>query len=343
MHTKHKAIKPRPGATRREGFATSLGVIAATLGSAVGLGNIWKFPSLAGQNGGAAFILIYIICAFLVGLPVMISEFIIGRRSHANAVGSFKRLAPGQPWFLTGIAGVLASFLIMFFYTDVAGWVYSYIFKAAAGAFVAVKPGDTANIFNSFVGGLTPIYWQWIVLVVISIVIIAGVTKGIERMTKTLLPILFILLLICDIRSLTLPGASAGLAFLFKPDFSKITWAAILTAMGALLFQAVGGHGHHDHLWQLFWQIREHAVHWHPGNAGGHPGVDHGRPGHLPGGVRLRFQTGCRSLAAVYHHPHGFQGNASRPSRHRVILHPGCHRRHRSDDLPAGCRCRSPT
>jgi NSS family neurotransmitter:Na+ symporter len=227
----------------REGFATSLGVIAATLGSAVGLGNIWKFPSLAGQNGGAAFILIYIICVFLVGLPVMISEFIIGRRSRANAVGSFKKLAPRQPWFLTGIAGVLAAFLIMFFYTDVAGWVYSYIFKSAAGTFAAVRPGDTANIFNNFVGGLTPIFWQWIVLVVISIVIIAGVTKGIERMTKTLLPILFFLLLLCDVRSLTLPGASAGLAFLFKPDFSKITWAVILTAMGLSFFKLSVGMG----------------------------------------------------------------------------------------------------
>jgi NSS family neurotransmitter:Na+ symporter len=236
----------RPEGTRpanREGFATSLGVIAATLGSAVGLGNIWKFPSLAGQNGGAAFILIYIICVFLVGLPVMISEFIIGRRSCANAVGSFKKLAPRQPWFLTGIAGVLAAFLIMFFYTDVAGWVYSYIFKSAAGTFAAVRPGDTTNIFNNFVGGLTPIFWQWIVLVVISIVIIAGVTRGIERMTKILLPILFILLLICDVRSLTLPGASAGLAFLFKPDFSKITWTVILTAMGLSFFKLSVGMG----------------------------------------------------------------------------------------------------
>ncbi|PKQ21333.1 MAG: transporter [Actinobacteria bacterium HGW-Actinobacteria-6] len=231
-------------APTREGFTTTLGVLAATLGSAVGLGNIWKFPSLTGQNGGAAFVLVYIVCVALIGLPVMIAEFIIGRRANANNVGAFKKLAPTKPWYLTGVAGVVAAFLIMFFYTDVAGWVYSYAFKALTGAFANADSTQTADIFSQYIGSVAgPLVWQWIVLVVISVVIIAGVTKGIERMTKTLLPILFVLLLICDVRALTLPGAFAGVEYLFKPDFAKITAPVILAALGLAFFKLSIGMG----------------------------------------------------------------------------------------------------
>ena len=231
-------------APSREGFTTTLGVLAATLGSAVGLGNIWKFPSLTGQNGGAAFVLVYIICVALIGLPVMIAEFIIGRRADANNVGAFKKLAPTKPWYLTGVAGVVAAFLIMFFYTDVAGWVYSYAFKALTGAFAHTDSTQTADIFSRYIGSVAgPLVWQWIVLVVISVVIIAGVTKGIERMTKTLLPILFVLLLICDVRALTLPGALAGVEYFFKPDFAKITAPVILAALGLAFFKLSIGMG----------------------------------------------------------------------------------------------------
>lgn len=229
---------------KREGFSSTLGVLAATLGSAVGLGNIWKFPSLTGENGGAAFVFVYLICVLLIGLPVMISEFIIGRKANANNVGAFKKLAPGKPWFLTGVLGVVAAFLIMFFYTDVAGWVYSYGFKALTGGFVGVETWQTADIFSSYVGSVAgPLIWQWIVLVVISVIIIAGVTKGIERMTKTLLPVLLVLLLICDVRALTLPGAMEGVKYLFQPDFTKITAGVVLAALGLAFFKLSVGMG----------------------------------------------------------------------------------------------------
>ena len=230
----------------REGFTTTLGVLAATLGSAVGLGNIWKFPSMTGQNGGAAFVFVYLICVLLIGLPVMISEFIIGRRAQANNVGAFRKLetAGRAPWHLTGVAGVTAAFLIMFFYTDVAGWVYAYAFKALTGTFAGVTAAETADIFSAYIGSAAgPLAWQWIVLVTVSAIIIAGVTRGIERMTKTLLPILFVLLLICNIRALTLPGASVGVEYLFRPDFTKVTAPVVLAALGLAFFKLSVGMG----------------------------------------------------------------------------------------------------
>lgn len=229
---------------KREGFSSSIGVIAATLGSAVGLGNIWKFPYVTGANGGAAFILVYLLCVALVSLPVMLSELLIGRHTKANAVGAFKTLEPRRPWFLVGGAGVLSAFLIMAFYTTVAGWVYAYIFKSASGMIVSTKPSDTSLIFNALVSGVSePLFWQLFVLVVTGSIIMTGVTKGIERVTKILMPLLFLLLVIVDIRALSLPGAGAGLAFLFKPDFSKITVSAVLAALGLAFFKLSVGMG----------------------------------------------------------------------------------------------------
>lgn len=229
---------------KRESFATGLGVIAATLGSAVGLGNIWKFPYVTGANGGAAFILIYLICTLLVGLPVMISEFIIGRHSKTAAVGAYKKLAPGKPWYFTGIAGMFAAILILGFYTTVAGWVFAYAFKAAIGSLHIVNAESAQQAFANFTGQIwLPLLWQWLVLIITGLVIIAGVRAGIERVTKTLLPLLFILLVISCIRSLTLPGAEEGLQFLFKPDFSKITASTVLVALGLAFFKLSVGVG----------------------------------------------------------------------------------------------------
>lgn len=229
---------------KREGFSSSIGVIAAVLGSAVGLGNIWKFPYVTGANGGAAFILVYLVCLALVGLPVMLSEHLLGRNTKSNAVGAFKVLQPKKPWFLVGGAGVLSAFLIMAFYTSVAGWVYAYIFKAAGGGLLSTNPKETSLVFNTLVSGVgEPLFWQMFVLLVTGTIIMAGVTKGIERVTKVLMPILFILLIVIDIRSLTLPGASEGLSFLFKPDFSKITVSVILAALGLAFFKLSVGMG----------------------------------------------------------------------------------------------------
>lgn len=230
--------------TQREGFGTSLGVIAATLGSAVGLGNIWKFPYMTGEYGGAAFILLYLVCTLFIGLPVMLSEFIIGRRANRAAVGAFKELAPGKPWYLAGLTGMVGAIFIMCFYTTVAGWVFAYAFKATLGALNVTSAEMASAAFNNLAGAVwTPLIWQWITLAVACFVILAGVRSGIERITKTLLPILLVLLLVCDIRALTLPGAAAGLEFLFKPDFSKIDSTVILMAMGLAFFKLSVGVG----------------------------------------------------------------------------------------------------
>ena len=228
----------------RDKFTTSLGVLAATLGSAVGLGNIWKFPYFTGQYGGAAFIIVYLICVALAGVPVMVSEFVVGRRANANPVGAFKKLAPGTAWYAIGYSGIAASFLIMLFYTSVAGWVYSYILRALMGTFINASPEMTVGVFGNLITSTyEPIIWQIIVLVVVSSIIIAGVQKGIERMTKTLMPILFVLLILCDVRALTLPGAQKGVEFLFRPDFTKLTGEVILIALGLAFFKLSVGMG----------------------------------------------------------------------------------------------------
>jgi len=237
-------MQQAPGKGFRDGFTTNLGVIAATLGSAVGLGNIWKFPYLTGVNGGAAFIIIYLLCTLLVGLPVMITELIIGRRARADAITSLQKLEPRQPWYLVGVSGVVAAFLILAFYSEVACWVFAYIFKAASGVLASTDPEVTSQAFaNMITNPVQSLVWQWIVLAFISVIIIAGVSKGIEAMTKRLVPCLFLLLLLVCARSLTLPGAAEGLGFLFKPDFSKVTWATVLTAMGLSFFKLSVGMG----------------------------------------------------------------------------------------------------
>jgi NSS family neurotransmitter:Na+ symporter len=227
----------------RESFGTSLGVFAAVLGSAVGLGNIWKFPALTGMNGGAAFVLLYLICAVFIGMPVMWAELTIGRRAKANTVTAFTKLTPGKPWYLIGISGVVSAFLIMGFYSVVCGWIYAYIVKAATGA-LAVAPEETGAIFNAlYTSTWQPIVWQWIVLAVTSTIVIAGVSKGIEKATKRLMPLLLVLLIICDIRAITLQGAMEGIRFLVNPDFSKITAVTVLTAMGLAFFKLSLGMG----------------------------------------------------------------------------------------------------
>jgi neurotransmitter:Na+ symporter, NSS family len=228
----------------REGFSSGFAVFFATLGSAVGLGNIWKFPYLTGENGGAAFLIVYLLCVAFVGIPLMISEFYIGRKTRLNAVGSFEKLAPGKPWKLIGYMGVLGAYLIMFFYSSVAGWVYSYIFKAIRGDFVGITPEIAETKFaETLTSPYAPVIWQFLFLAIVGVVIVLGVRKGIERVTKTLMPLLFILIIICDIRALTLPGAKEGLAFLFAPDFSVIGPLTILTALGLAFFKLSIGMG----------------------------------------------------------------------------------------------------
>ena len=230
----------------RDGFTTTFGVLLATLGSAVGLGNIWKFPSLTGMNGGAGFLLVYLLATLLVGLPVMIVETMLGRAARADAISTFERVAPrGQGgWQVIGWMGAVSAFLIMAFYSEVAGWVYAYVVKAMTGEIATTDPKAAGAIFGALVSDpVASLVWQWVVLGVTGSIIMLGVSKGIEAVTRRLMPLLFLLLLILCARSLTLPGASEGLAFLFSPDFSKITPTVLLTALGLAFFKLSIGMG----------------------------------------------------------------------------------------------------
>lgn len=228
----------------REGFSSGLAVFFATLSSAVGLGNIWKFPYLTGEFGGGAFLLIYLMCIVFVGLPVMLSEFYLGRHTRRNAVGAFATLKPNSPWPYTGIMAVFGVSFIMFFYSCVGGWVYLYLFKALSGDFAQITAETAKAQFGSVVvGPMSPIFWQIVVMATVSGILIMGVKQGIERLTKMLMPVLFGLIILCDIRALTLPGASAGVDFLFTVDFGKITPPVILTALGLSFFKLSLGMG----------------------------------------------------------------------------------------------------
>ncbi len=233
------------GHSGRDAFTSSLGMLAATLGSAVGLGNIWKFPSMTGSNGGASFLFVYLACTIVVGLPIMISEILLGRKVKANAITTLRKLSPkGQPWGIVGVSGVVAAFLILCFYTEVAGWVFAYIFKGLSGSVLTTDPKVASAAFVSLISNPTQaIAWQWFVIIFVSIIITFGISKGIEKVTMRLMPILFLLLLVICARSLTLPGAEKGIEFLFTPDFSKITGSVILMAMGLAFFKLSIGMG----------------------------------------------------------------------------------------------------
>lgn len=229
---------------KRETFSSGLAVFFATLGSAVGLGNIWKFPYLTGQYGGGAFLAVYFLCILFVGLPIMVSEFYIGRKTRKNAVGALEELKPGTSWKYIGIMGALSSYLIMFFYSCVAGWVYFYLFKAIKGDFAGITMANAQSQFGDVImGPVSPIIWQFIVMGVVATILAMGVKDGIEKITKTLMPLLFVLIIICDIRALTLPGAGEGINFLLQVDFSKLTAAAVLTALGLAFFKLSLGMG----------------------------------------------------------------------------------------------------
>lgn len=228
----------------RESFSTGIAVFFATLSSTVGLGNIWKFPYLTGKYGGGAFLLIYLLSVIFVAIPVMISELFIGRRTRKNPIGAIAKLHAKGLWKIIGYMGMLSAFFILFFYSAVAGWIYSYIFKAIRGSFNAASQNKMQNIFErTITGPISPIIWQIAAIVVVSLILMLGVKKGIERITKLLMPVLLTLIIVCDIRSILLPGAMEGIKFLFKVDFSSITKEVILMALGLSFFKLSLGMG----------------------------------------------------------------------------------------------------
>ncbi len=216
----------------RASFGSKLGVILATAGSAVGLGNIWRFPYMTGQNGGAVFIVIYIFCVLLLGIPCMISEFIIGRHGQSNTARAFRIMSGGTIWSLIGYMGVLTGFLISCYYAVVSGWCLEYVWAS----FLGHLHGDPEYIKNYFVtfsqDPVKPAFWTLIILLATYLIIENGVRDGIERASKLMMPTLFLLLLVIVVASCMLPEAEKGLEFLFKPDMSKVNGDVFLSALG---------------------------------------------------------------------------------------------------------------
>lgn len=217
-------------------FGSKLGIVLATAGSAVGLGNVWRFPYMAGENGGAAFILLYVGCILLLGLPGMLSEFIVGRHGQTNAARAYDKLANGRPWKFVGYLGILTSTIILGFYAVVAGWCLQYLYASVAGQLL----GDADYVktyFATFSSSLwQPVAWGIAFILFTHVVIVFGVRRGIERASKWLMPILLLLLLVLVVASCMLPGAMGGVEFLLKPDFSKLSSNVMLEALGQAFF-----------------------------------------------------------------------------------------------------------
>jgi len=226
----------------RGNFGSKVGVVLASAGSAVGLGNIWRFPTEVGRNGGAAFILVYLCFVLLLAMPVMISEFVIGRGSNSNTVGAYRTLAPGKPWIVAGFMGVLGGILVLSFYSVVAGWTLHYTIQSLGNQLTAGK--DFAKVFNDFVSNpWKPLAYQYVFLLLTHFVVSRGVESGIEKFSKIMMPVLLCIIVVLVCCSMTMPGAMDGMRFLLKPDFSKVTTSVVLSAMGQAFFSLSVGLG----------------------------------------------------------------------------------------------------
>lgn len=227
----------------RAQFATRIGVIATTVGSAVGLGNIWRFPYEAGTHGGGAFLLCYLFFIFVIGIPVISAEFIMGRSARTGIFGAMRVHSGGRKWDWLGYSAILASVMILSFYSVVAGWTVEYAVESLTGNLAAVADEARHIRFDQFISGWEPVVWMLLFLVANAAVLLGGVRKGIERVSNVLMPVLFIIMLALCINSLFLPGVGDGLDFLFHPDFSAITPTVVLGAMGQAFFSLSIGLG----------------------------------------------------------------------------------------------------
>lgn len=227
---------------KRAGFATRMGAIAAAVGSAVGLGNIWRFPYEAGVNGGGAFILVYICCILVMGIPVILSEFIIGRSTHSNMKSALKQLSPGKKYYLFTYICILGSFIVIGFYSVVCGWIIEYLYQALLGHLSGHTPQEYNDMFSSLLASpWRCVGWTALFLVINFLVMSRGIEKGIERVASIMMPLLFVILIVFCINSLLMPDARKGLRFLFYPDFSALTMRGVLDAFGqAFLSLSIG-------------------------------------------------------------------------------------------------------
>lgn len=228
----------------RDGFKSSWGTVLALAGSAVGLGNIWRFPYIVGENGGAAFILMYILIILLVGIPAFMAEFSIGRSTQKNVFGAFKQLAPKTQWYQIGTLGIISCFLISGFYCVIGGWTMAFIYKSVGNEFSGMDGMQIMTLFDSFINNpVEPIVWVIAFIFVTTIILISGVGNGIEKFNKILMPMLIVIMIILVINSFTLPNFKEGYAFMFKPDFSKLNSDVFLNALGQAFFSMSLGMG----------------------------------------------------------------------------------------------------
>lgn len=217
-------------------FSSKLGVILASAGSAVGLGNIWRFPTEVGNNGGAAFILIYLLCIVLIGMPIMISEFAIGRHTHANTATAYQMLAPGKWWRIQGGMGVLVAFIIYCYYIVISGWTMFYAFASLSGM-LSNADTDFSAFFDNFVSNpWLSLLFTLLFMVIVHYIITRGVQEGIEKFSKIMMPLLLVIILVLTACAFSLPGSAEGLNYLLNPDFSKVNASTILSAIGQAFF-----------------------------------------------------------------------------------------------------------
>jgi NSS family neurotransmitter:Na+ symporter len=229
----------------RGAFSSKIGFILAGAGSAIGLGAIWRFPYMTGQNGGALFVLVFLACCFLIGVPVMIAEITLGRHTQRNPVGTFNLLHGGPLWKAVGALCVLSGFMIFSWYSVIAGWVVGYLWETVRGTFNTVQTAEhVGQFFADYVSDApTVLFLHFVIIAATAGIVLRGVKEGIEALSKWLMPVLFVLLILLAIRAVTLPGAGAGLEFYLKPDFSKFNAKMLLAAMGQALFSLSIGMG----------------------------------------------------------------------------------------------------
>ncbi len=228
----------------RGNWSGAAGFILASMGSAVGLGNVWRYPYMTGQYGGAAFILLYIGCVLAIGIPLMIAEFLIGRRTQRNPVGAFRKLRPGSPWVLTGWLGIVGAFTILSYYAVVGGWVLHYVYLSLVNSFAGKSAGQVTDIFISMnVNPGLQIFWLAIFMLVTIVIVSKGVSSGLEAGNKVMMPLLFALLIVLAIYALQTSGAASGLEFLLRPRWQRISPIAVLEALGQALFSLSLGMG----------------------------------------------------------------------------------------------------
>ena len=229
---------------KRDNFGSRFGALVAMAGSAVGLGNLWRFPYLVGENGGAAFIVVYIVLVFLICLPIFISEFIVGRRSQENAYAAFRDLSGGSAWRWVGLFTIIVPLIVLSYYCVIGGWSIEYMLKSLTFSFGGESQGTLNTMFTGFVTSTWgPLVAHTGFLLATTLIVVVGIKDGIEKFSKVMMPLLFVMVLAIAVYSISLPGAKAGLEYLFYPDFSKLTGKSVAAALGQAFFSLSLGFG----------------------------------------------------------------------------------------------------